>query len=68
MHQIAAVNATKRCAAHRGYGEALVEADLHALGVRTVVIPTRDNPGPARIAHLKRVGGHQRPISSGRSS
>jgi IS5 family transposase len=34
--------------ADRGYGEARVEADLHALGVRTVVIPRKGQPGPAR--------------------
>lgn len=36
--------------ADRGYGEARVEADLHALGVRTVVIPRKGQPGPARRA------------------
>ena len=34
--------------ADRGYGEARVEADLHDLGVRTVVIPRKGQPGPAR--------------------
>jgi IS5 family transposase len=34
--------------ADRGYGEARVEADLHALGVRTVVIPRKGQPGPTR--------------------
>jgi IS5 family transposase len=34
--------------ADRGYGEARVEADLHAIGVRTVVIPRKGQPGPAR--------------------
>lgn len=36
--------------ADRGYGEARVEADLHALGVRTVVIPRKGQPGPTRRA------------------
>ena len=36
--------------ADRGYGEARVEADLHALGVRTVAIPRKGHPGPARHA------------------
>jgi IS5 family transposase len=36
--------------ADRGYGEARVEAELHALGVRTVVIPRKGPPGPARRA------------------
>jgi transposase, IS5 family len=35
-------------AADRGYGEARVEADLHALGVRTVAIPRKGQPGAAR--------------------
>jgi transposase, IS5 family len=35
-------------AADRGYGEAQVEADLHALGVRSVVIPRKGQPSPAR--------------------
>jgi transposase, IS5 family len=35
-------------AADRGYGEARVEGDLHALGVRTVAIPRKGQPGPAR--------------------
>jgi transposase, IS5 family len=36
--------------ADRGYGEARVEADLHTLGVRTVAIPCKGQPGPARRA------------------
>jgi IS5 family transposase len=36
--------------ADRSYGEARVQADLHALGVRTVVIPRKGPPGPARQA------------------
>jgi IS5 family transposase len=35
-------------AADRGYGQARVEADLHDLGVRTVAIPRKGTPGPAR--------------------
>src|SRR6266511_4327301 len=35
-------------AADRGYGEARVEADLHVLDVRTVAIPRKGTPGPAR--------------------
>jgi IS5 family transposase len=34
--------------ADRGYGEASVERDLHALGVRTVAIPRKGKPGAAR--------------------
>jgi IS5 family transposase len=34
--------------ADRGYGEARVEDDLHALGVGTVVIPRKGRPGKAR--------------------
>jgi IS5 family transposase len=36
--------------ADRGYGEARVEADLHTLGVTTVVIPRKGQPGPTRRA------------------
>jgi IS5 family transposase len=36
--------------ADRGYGEASVENDLHALGVSTVVIPRKGRPGKARQA------------------
>jgi transposase, IS5 family len=35
-------------AADRGYGEAAVEADLRALGVQTVAIPRKGQPGQAR--------------------
>jgi transposase, IS5 family len=35
-------------AADRGYGEARIEDDLHNLGVRTVVIPRKSQPGKAR--------------------
>lgn len=41
--------------ADRGYGEARVEAELQALGVRTVAIPRKTRPTPAR-RHLE----HQR--------
>ena len=34
--------------ADRGYGEASVEADLHALGVRSVAIPRKGKPGATR--------------------
>jgi len=34
--------------ADRGYGQASVERDLHELGVRTVAIPRRARPSPAR--------------------
>jgi IS5 family transposase len=37
-------------AADRGYGEARVDAALHDLGVRTVAIPRKGHPGPARRA------------------
>jgi len=44
-------------AADRGYGEAPVEAALHDLGVRTVAIPRKGSPGPAR-----RATEHRRPF------
>jgi IS5 family transposase len=34
--------------ADRGYGQAAIERDLHELGVRTVAIPRRARPSPAR--------------------
>ena len=34
--------------ADRGYGEARVEADLHDIGVKTVAIPRKGQPGRAR--------------------
>ncbi|MEV8504483.1 ISNCY family transposase [Actinoplanes sp. NPDC051475] len=43
--------------ADRGYGEARVEAALHELGVRTVAIPRKGSPGPAR-----RATEHRRPF------
>jgi IS5 family transposase len=42
--------------ADRGYGEARVETDLHALGVRTVAIPRKGKPGKARQAREHRPG------------
>ena len=43
-------------AADRGYGEATVERDLHALGVKTVAIPRKGKPGTARREHERRPG------------
>lgn len=40
--------APKAVTADRGYGEAAVDADLVDLGVKTVAIPRRGRPGPAR--------------------
>jgi IS5 family transposase len=40
--------APRAVTADRGYGEASVEADLHALGVRAVAIPRRSKPRAAR--------------------
>jgi IS5 family transposase len=40
--------------ADRGYGEARVEEALHNLGVRTIVIPRKGQPGKARQAHEHR--------------
>ena len=42
--------------ADRGYGEQPVEDDLHALGVRPVVIPRKGKPGKARQAAERRRG------------
>ena len=36
--------------ADRGYGEAAVDADLHDLGVRNVVIPRKGRPSKVRQA------------------
>ena len=48
----ASPTATRRpltATADRGYGEAAVDNDLHELGVRTVVIPSKGNPArPSR--------------------
>src|SRR6478609_6327354 len=40
--------------ADRGYGEAAVDADLHDLGVRNVVIPRKGRPSQARQAVERR--------------
>ena len=40
--------APRAVTADRGYGEASVERDLHALGVRSVAIPRKAKPGAAR--------------------
>lgn len=40
--------APRAAAADRGYGEARVEDDLKALGVKTVAIPRKGRPGPTR--------------------
>jgi len=40
--------APRAVTADRGYGEASVERDLHALGVRAVAIPRKNKPTPAR--------------------
>jgi transposase, IS5 family len=53
---IPAIERIKRCTgrapravtADRGYGEASVERDLYALGVRVVAIPRKSKPGAAR--------------------
>ena len=37
--------------ADRGYGEAAIDDDLHALGVEQVAIPRKGTPGIARQAH-----------------
>jgi IS5 family transposase len=37
--------------ADRGYGEAAIDAELHALGVKQVAIPRKGQPGHARQAH-----------------
>jgi IS5 family transposase len=40
--------------ADRGYGEKSIEDDLHALGIRYVVIPRKGKPGKARQAAERR--------------
>ena len=40
--------------ADRGYGEKSVQDDLHAVGVRTVVIPRKGEPGKARQSAERR--------------
>jgi IS5 family transposase len=42
--------------ADRGYGEAKVEQQLHDLGVKTVAIPRKGQPGAARREHEHRPG------------
>jgi IS5 family transposase len=42
--------APRAVAADRGYGEAKIDSELEALGVRRVVIPRRGRPGAARQA------------------
>jgi len=37
--------------ADRGYGEAAIDAELHALGVKQVAIPRKGTPSAARQAH-----------------
>ena len=45
--------APRAVTADRGYGEAAVDADLEALGVKRVVIPRKGRPGAAR-QHVQR--------------
>lgn len=40
--------APRAVTADRGYGEAKIDTELEALGVKTVAIPRRGRPGPAR--------------------
>jgi len=42
--------APSKVTADRGYGEAKVDQDLHDLGVKTVAIPRKGQPGAARRA------------------
>jgi transposase, IS5 family len=42
--------------ADRGYGKVLVEADLRDIGVKTVAIPRKGQPGTARQAVERRRG------------
>jgi len=46
--------APRQATADRGYGEAAVDKDLHDLGVKTVAIPRKGRPGPARQRHEHR--------------
>jgi IS5 family transposase len=46
--------APRQATADRGYGEAAVDNDLHDLGVKTVAIPRKGRPGPARQRHERR--------------
>jgi transposase, IS5 family len=43
--------APRAATADRGYGEAAIDAELHALGVKQVAIPRKGQPGRARQAH-----------------
>lgn len=43
--------APRKVAADRGYGEAKVDQDLEDIGVETVVIPRKGQPGQARREH-----------------
>src|SRR5205823_8418101 len=45
-----AQKAPRTVTADRGYGEPAVERDLRDLGVRTIVIPRKARPSPARKA------------------
>ena len=47
--------------ADRGYGQAAVERDLHAAGVRTVAIPRQATTSPARKA-VEHDRGFRRPV------
>lgn len=51
--------APRAVAADRGYGEAKVEDELRALGVKTVAIPRKGRPGPAR-QQIQRARGFRR--------
>ena len=46
--------APRTVTADRSYGEKAIDDDLHALGVRHVVIPRKGNPGKARQAAERR--------------
>jgi transposase, IS5 family len=48
--------APRAVTADRGYGEAKIDAELATLGVKTVAIPRRGRPGPARtkVQHGRR--------------
>jgi IS5 family transposase len=47
-------NAPRKVTADRGYGETKVEQNLHELGVETVAIPRKGQPGRARREHEHR--------------
>jgi IS5 family transposase len=48
--------APRAVTADRGYGEARVETALNQLGVKTVVIPRKGRPGPARTVVQRKAG------------